>query len=903
MPVADPDRSMAAFLTAQLDYVYFVYGLALVFLGAVCLSMRRGGPVPAPWGLLAVLAFTHGIVEWLQLLALATGDTPVFRLVRTLLLATSFGILLEFARTNHLTREKNPGPWIHALLVAGVAALVTVGGMASLDSAVRLVIAGPATLWTAALLGLASAWISRSQGISGSSPALAWAAGLLTVFGISAGILIPAAPFLPSSWPTAEAFLARTGVPIQLVRAASIGGVALAIWAYALSLDTRGRLRRKRSRSFWLVAAAFVAVLAAGWSFTERLGKRNVTQLASDTESASAHVRDHLLMEMEGAEDAARILAGVLTRFPAPPSGSGTDALRNDEAVDVVAGGRSDRVAYLLAPSGTTVAASNRAEPGSFLGRNYSLRPYFRDAMAGRPGRFMGTGLTSRLPGFYASQPVKDADGAITGVAVVKKVLDAGSLGPEGTEASFVVGEDGGVLLAGSRRFEGRRLWAQAVPGDAQPAAQERLPLLDHAVAGTAWVLLDGERHLAIRRPIPGSDWSVLTLKKASAQGANRLLGIVITFLLCIVIVSAFVVLQRQYGTESRLTEKHREAEGRAREMARRADTDELTGILNRSGFNETFSREFSRALRYRQPLSLVLVDIDHFKNVNDHYGHPAGDKVLAATARLLESRVRESDTVARWGGEEFAVVAPMTDAAGAVRLAEKIRGLMEVTHLGPVGAVTASFGVSQMRPEDTIEAMLHRVDDALYQAKESGRNQVRCAEPGVDLAQATAPSTARQEVSPAAGRQLYNATGFGPIDAEHKALSDGLDVFVGKVNGGSSDELGPALTALIDAVGAHFAHEEELMADFSYPQLVRHKEAHALFVGDAMRFRAELERNGFTPSFRRWAVGRLPEWFRYHILAHDMGLGQFLIKAGASGWRGAPPVASGRPQREGAGP
>jgi hemerythrin len=142
-----------------------------------------------------------------------------------------------------------------------------------------------------------------------------------------------------------------------------------------------------------------------------------------------------------------------------------------------------------------------------------------------------------------------------------------------------------------------------------------------------------------------------------------------------------------------------------------------------------------------------------------------------------------------------------------------------------------------------------------------------------------------------AAVKQLYNDTGFGPIDAEHRALSEGLENFIGKVNGGKAGEVGAALAAVTAAVAAHFTHEEELMADHAYPLLARHKEAHALFVGDVLRFQAELAKSGITPSFRRWAVGRLPEWFRFHILAHDMGLGQFLNKAGVAGWRGAPPV------------
>jgi diguanylate cyclase (GGDEF)-like protein/hemerythrin-like metal-binding protein len=643
------------------------------------------------------------------------------------------------------------------------------------------------------------------------------------------------------------------------------------------------------------------AVLAAGWMFTERLGKLHEKDVAAAAEATSAQILDHLLMQMESAEDAARVLAGIVTRFQVGRPGTG--ASWKDDAVDVVANGQADRVAYLIDPSGVTLAASNRAEPDSFVGKNYSIRPYFQDAIGGSPGRFAGVGLTSRAPGFYASQPIRDAAGGISGVAVVKKTLAAGSLGPNGADTSFLVGPDGRIVLAGSTRFSGRPLWAPEAPVGSKAAAPDRAPLLDHPVSGNDWVLLDGERHIAARRPVPGSDWSVVTLKKETAQIVNRFLGVAITFLLSIVIVTYFVAAQRQYGAESRLAERHREAEGRARTMARRADTDALTGILNRAGFNEAFSREFSRARRYHQPLSLVLLDLDHFKNVNDGYGHPAGDKVLEGTARLLESRVRESDLVARWGGEEFAVLAPMTDADGAVQLAGKIRGLMEGTQFGPVGAVTASFGVAEMRPDDTIEAMLHRVDEALYGAKDSGRNQVRCAESGVHVAPAAGPGAAKQHSSRAKAKHLFNDTGFGPIDIEHQALSEALEAFGGKVNGGDVDDVRSTLAAVIAAMAAHFAHEEELMADFSYPLLARHKEAHALFVGDARRFQAELMENGVTPGFRRWAAGRLPEWFRYHILAHDMGLGQFLNKAGVVAWRGAPPVLSRSSQGERVGP
>jgi diguanylate cyclase (GGDEF)-like protein/hemerythrin-like metal-binding protein len=291
-------------------------------------------------------------------------------------------------------------------------------------------------------------------------------------------------------------------------------------------------------------------------------------------------------------------------------------------------------------------------------------------------------------------------------------------------------------------------------------------------------------------------------------------------------------------------------------------------------------AREFARARRFRHPLAIVIVDLDHFKRVNDRHGHPVGDQVLAGTARMLSTRVRESDFVARWGGEEFAVIASMTDAAGASRLAEKLRALMEVTDLGPAGALTASFGVAEMRPDDTVESMVRRADGALYQAKTGGRNQVRCAEAWVDM-EVVAVAEAQGRAGEGNGdKPVYMDTGYPPIDVEHRELSGAIESFVALVKGGHAAQVRPAMSNLIAAVADHFAHEEELMRRRRYPSRGRHEEAHLLFVADAKRFQAELERNGVSAGFAQWAASRLPEWFRYHILAHDVALGKFLLGA-----------------------
>ena len=269
------------------------------------------------------------------------------------------------------------------------------------------------------------------------------------------------------------------------------------------------------------------------------------------------------------------------------------------------------------------------------------------------------------------------------------------------------------------------------------------------------------------------------------------------------------------------------------------------------------------------------MLDLDHFKEVNDQLGHPAGDQVLIGVARLLESHVRESDLVARWGGEEFVVLAPMTQLPGAAKLAEKLRRQLEQTSLGLERIVTGSFGVAELRPTDTLESLLFRADQALYRVKSGNRNGVACA----DGEEAEAAGREARQVP--TGTPLYAQVGFAPIDADHRGLAEALQTLVRLVNAGRATECEGALGEVISRARTHFRHEEQVMAAFHYPQRPRHRQHHAMFLEDTGRFLEELEANGLTLSFRRWAVGRLLEWFQLHVLAHDMALARFLRSSG----------------------
>ncbi len=162
-------------------------------------------------------------------------------------------------------------------------------------------------------------------------------------------------------------------------------------------------------------------------------------------------------------------------------------------------------------------------------------------------------------------------------------------------------------------------------------------------------------------------------------------------------------------------------------ELQHQAHSDPLTGLFNRRGFE--FQLEFAMALARRsgRPLSVLTIDVDHFKRINDRHGHDAGDEVLRTLASVLRQRLRESDVLARMGGEEFVVLLPDTPPDAAVAIAEQLRELLARTPMVHGGTVTASMGVATLRSStDTAAAMLRRSDEALYEAKGAGRNNVQ---------------------------------------------------------------------------------------------------------------------------------------------------------------------------------
>lgn len=273
------------------------------------------------------------------------------------------------------------------------------------------------------------------------------------------------------------------------------------------------------------------------------------------------------------------------------------------------------------------------------------------------------------------------------------------------------------------------RLAIHTSPGGRARAEAEARAALETAAEAIVLPIEDGDATSdetgpsPLTRPIHFGDTKIGSVALAPRAGASESED-----------VSLIDVIARELGGAVRMATL-------VEESRRLATIDALTGLNNRRSFIEAATRAIARADRYVEPLSMMLFDLDHFKQINDNRGHASGDRVLSTVGKLVHARMRDSDVCARWGGEEFVVLMPQTPAGAASQAAERLRTAIAGTRIeddaGEAIPVTASIGVATLRPGEKLDAFVDRADRAMYQAKTSGRNRVRVAdgEPAPDAA------------------------------------------------------------------------------------------------------------------------------------------------------------------------
>ena len=254
------------------------------------------------------------------------------------------------------------------------------------------------------------------------------------------------------------------------------------------------------------------------------------------------------------------------------------------------------------------------------------------------------------------------------------------------------------------------------------PSMADLLSKMPKPLSGTYEHRVNGKEHFLNVRYIPELNWYLFVDKEEESALSDIRHSLYLNLLICLVITLIVVYLLNlvvnrfQYRIEAQAT------------------LDSLTGLPNRRGFNLWAVKTLKDAQRDARPLTAMLLDLDHFKRLNDTHGHLAGDEVLAGFAEDLKSCLRQSDIICRWGGEEFIILLKGTDTVDAHDVAEKIRLLAEqhrYTFSGEALYVTVSIGLSRLQPDDTLQSLIARADSALYRAKQNGRNQICTETPG----------------------------------------------------------------------------------------------------------------------------------------------------------------------------
>ena len=265
------------------------------------------------------------------------------------------------------------------------------------------------------------------------------------------------------------------------------------------------------------------------------------------------------------------------------------------------------------------------------------------------------------------------------------------------------------------------------------------------------------------------------------------------------------------------------------------AGTDRLTGAWNRRRFEEAATAEMALVRRRKGPVSLMMLDLDYFKTVNDTHGHAVGDAVLVEVVRITREQLRASDALVRWGGEEFIVLSPATRSEGALSLAEKIRDAVAANIFPQAGQVTVSIGVAEYALGEDLITWIQRADEALYKAKAGGRNQVVMAQSG-DEAETSAPPLIE-----IVWEDSY-ACGHPTIDSQHRKLFTLANSLIGAISSGqTATESSMRLRRLMAHTAQHFHDEEALLARVDFPGHSFHAAEHQRLLEKASRFEAEV--------------------------------------------------------------
>jgi diguanylate cyclase (GGDEF)-like protein/hemerythrin-like metal-binding protein len=349
----------------------------------------------------------------------------------------------------------------------------------------------------------------------------------------------------------------------------------------------------------------------------------------------------------------------------------------------------------------------------------------------------------------------------------------------------------------------------------------------------------------------PGSAWQPVKLRRRDGRH-------IVAYAQAVAVADGVLLVFEETHGEMLARENDR-LRRRVAELESLSSTDALTGAWNRAQLERQIDVEISRAVRSGQPVSLILIDIDRFKRVNDRHGHLAGDAVLKEFVGRIRERIRDTDSLFRWGGEEFAVLATSVGYRGGAALAEGLRRILAATPFARVGPITASLGVTEHVEGESAESWFQRTDEALYAAKSAGRNRIHVDRVGSSDLHAHRTGTALLRLY---WLEAYEC-GEPSIDAEHRELFDLGNALIAATMDRHTEPVAWrwALDSMLAHLVRHFRDEEVLLEERGYGQIAEHRHAHVVLLNQAAEVQSAVERGAAT-------LGHLVNFLAYDVIA-----------------------------------
>jgi diguanylate cyclase (GGDEF)-like protein/PAS domain S-box-containing protein len=634
---------MADFFRSQMEYIFFFYGFSFILLVPLCHFLNRRPQRQLPWMWLGLFGVTHGLSEWLDLLALGLPRSFLLNMARVGLMIVSFGLLMEFGRAGTLTlRGRAPGRWIIAAFF-GVAVLGALAGFPGLCAASRYSLGLAGGLWAAWVFYLAS----QNPG-PGRLALLGTSLGM-AAYALTNGLVPGPAPFFPASWLNSATFFSATGFPVQLVRGLLTLGIAAGLCLFAqasLAQEVESRIRVWGRTLMTGAAVAVIALLFLGWFTTQYFSDEATKETRSYQESYAKVLVRMMVDKMDEADHLVSTMAASPWLVPALDKTDAQTLELANSVLDRYNQALSGSVCYLMDRNGLTIASSNRHQADSFVDKDFKFRPYFKKAVAGTPGQYWALGVTSKELGYYASCPVRDKAGRVVGVAVLKRpVGDMEAFFP--AQSLGVVSDSHGIVVMANRpEMVLKSLWPlspkilEHLVASRQFGAGPFAPILAQEPVDGGKYLLEGMGQLALRWPFPWEDWSIFIMVPLRPIILGRLMGIGATLLLCLGVIGFLAIIGMTIDSTARI---------QGSEQRYRTLYDNLrdgSATMNLEGTFIEFNPAFQEMLGYSEEEICRLT----YKEITPAKWHAPTEKIIAEQvflrgySDLYEEEYRRSD-------------------------------------------------------------------------------------------------------------------------------------------------------------------------------------------------------------------------------------------------------------------